>query len=78
MTSSDPTIATATAQDTAVAGTHSVVVSQLATTSSSYSDPIADPTSLAGTTLTIAYGDANNPTKTDSIALPSTVKTVAS
>ena len=76
VTSSDPTIATATAQDTAVAGTHSVVVSQLATTSSSYSDPIADPTSLAGTTLTIAYGDANNPTKTDSIALPSTVKTL--
>ena len=44
VTSSDPTIATATAQNTAAAGTHSVVVSQLATVSSSYSDPISDPT----------------------------------
>ena len=69
VTSSDPTIATATAQNTAVAGSHSVVVSKLATVSSSYSDPIADPTTLKGTTLTVNYGDPNNPTKTDSIAL---------
>jgi flagellar hook-associated protein 2 len=76
VTSSDPTIATATAQNTAVAGTHSVVVSQMASVSSSYSDPISDPTTLNGTTLTINYGDPNNPTKTDSIALPSTIKTL--
>ena len=44
VTSSDPTIATATAQNTAVAGTHSVVVTQLATVSSSYSDPVSDAT----------------------------------
>lgn len=76
VTSSDPTIATATAQNTAAAATHSVVVSQLATTSSSYSDPISDPTTLNGTTLTINYGDPNNPSKTDSIALPSTIQTL--
>jgi flagellar hook-associated protein 2 len=76
VTSSDPTIATATAQNTAVSGTHSVVVSQLATVSSSYSDPIADPTTLNGTTLTINYGDPKNPSKTDSITLPNTIKTL--
>ncbi len=76
VTSSDPTIATATAQNTAVSGTHSVVVSHLATVSSSYSDPIADPTTLNGTTLTINYGDPDNPSKTDSITLPDTIKTL--
>ena len=76
VSSSDPTLVTATATNSATAGTHAVVVSQLATTSSSYSDPVADPTTLAGTTLTINYGDPNNPAKTDTIALPSTVKTL--
>ncbi len=76
VSSSDPTIATATAQNTAVSGTHSVIVSQLATVSSSYSDPIADPTTLNGTTLTINYGDPKNPSKTDSITLPNTIKTL--
>lgn len=76
VTSSDPTIVTATAQNSAVSGTHSIVVSQLATVSSSYSDPIADPTSLGGTTLSVAYGDPNNPTKTDTITLPDTLQTL--
>ncbi len=76
VTSSDPTIATATAQNTAVSGTHSVVVSQLASVSSSYSDPVSDATSLNGTTLSIAYGDPKNPSKTDSITLPNTIKTL--
>ena len=76
VTSSDASLVTASAQASALTGTHTVVVSQLATVSSSYSDPIADPTALAGTTLTIAYGDPNNPTKTDTITLPDTIKTL--
>ena len=76
VTSSDPTLVTATARNSATLGTHAVVVSQLATTSSSYSDPISDPTTLAGTTLTINYGDPNNPTKADTITLPGTIKTL--
>ena len=76
VTSSDSSLVTASAQASAAAGTHTVVISQLATVSSSYSDPIQDPTTLAGTTLTIAYGDPNNPTKTDTIALPNTIKTL--
>ncbi|MFZ0707327.1 MAG: flagellar filament capping protein FliD [Candidatus Korobacteraceae bacterium] len=76
VSSSDPTLLTATASNSASAGTHAVVVTQMATTSSSYSAPIADPTTLAGTTLTINYGDPNNPGKTDTIALPSTISTL--
>jgi flagellar hook-associated protein 2 len=76
VTSSDPTLLTATAANSALSATHAVVVTQMATVGSSYSDPIADPTKLAGTTLTINYGDPGNPSKTDSIALPSTVKTL--
>jgi len=76
VTSSQPTLVTATAQNSATAGTHTVIVQQLAATSSSYSVPIADPTTLAGTTLTIAYGDPNNPSKTDTITLPNPVKTL--
>jgi flagellar hook-associated protein 2 len=76
VSSSDPTLVTATAANSASAGTHAVVVTQMATTSSSYSDPIADPTTLAGTTLTINYGDPGNPSKTDSIPLPGTIKSL--
>jgi len=76
VTSSNSSIVTATAHASAVAGTHSVIVNQLATTSSSYSDPITDPTTLEGTTLTINYGDPDNPTKTDTIPLPDSVKTL--
>jgi flagellar hook-associated protein 2 len=76
VTSSDPTLVTATAQNSAGSGTHSVLVSQLATVSSSYSAPIADPTTLAGTTLTINYGDPNSPSKTDTITLPATISSL--
>ena len=76
VTSSDPTLIMATAANSSLSGTHAVVVKQMATVGSNYSDPVADPTSLAGSTLTINYGAANNPSKTDSIALPSTVKTL--
>jgi len=76
VSSSDPTLVTATATNSAAAGTHAVIVTQMATTSSSYSDPISDPTTLNGTTLTINYGDPNNPTKTDTITLPDTIKTL--
>jgi len=76
VTSSNTSIVSATAHTSAVTGTHSIIVAQLATTSSAYSDPITDPTTLAGTSLSIAYGDADNPAKTDSISLPATVKTL--
>ena len=76
MSSSNTSLVTATAANSAAGGTHAVVVSQLATTSSSYSDPVADPTTLAGTTLTINYGDPNKPSRTDSITLPSIIKTL--
>jgi flagellar hook-associated protein 2 len=76
VTSSDSSIVTATAQYSAATGTHTVIVKQLATVSSGYSDPIADPTTFTGTTLTVVYGDPNNPAKTDNITLPSTVKSL--
>jgi flagellar hook-associated protein 2 len=76
VTSSDSTLVTASAQNSANTGTHAIIVKQLATVSSSYSDPIADPTTLAGTTLTINYGDPNNPSKTDTITLPGTIKSI--
>jgi flagellar hook-associated protein 2 len=75
--SSDSTIVSASADNTAVAGTHSVVVSNLATTSSSYSDYIPSGTSLAGAEIDIKYGsDPNNPVSTDTIAIPSTDTTL--
>ena len=67
VTSADSTIVTATAQYTAPTGSHSVVVQQLATISSSYSDPISDASGLSGTQISIAYGDSANPVKTDTI-----------
>ena len=76
VSSSDTSLVTATASNSAVTGSHAVVVTQMATTSSTYSDPVSDPTTLGGTTLTIKYGDPDNPGKTDSIALPSTIKTL--
>ncbi len=76
VTSSDPTLVTATAQNSASSGTHSIVVTQMATISSAYSDPVADPTSLQGTTLTINYGDPDNPAKTDTILLPDTISSL--
>lgn len=76
VTSSNSTLVTATAANSALSGTHSVIVTQMAMVGSSYSDPISDPTTLAGTTLTVNYGDPDNPSETDTITLPNTVKTL--
>jgi flagellar hook-associated protein 2 len=73
VTSSNSSIVTAIAHASSVAGTHSLIVSQLATIASSYSEPITDPGTLADTTLTIAYGDPDQPNKTDTIVLPGTI-----
>ncbi len=68
---SDANIVSAAADNTAIAGTHSVVVSRLATTSSSYSGYLASDASLAGTEIDIKYGsDPNNPVSTDTITIP--------
>ena len=70
--STDSAIVSAAADDTAVAGTHSVTVSRLATTSSSYSDYIPSGSSLAGSEIDIKYGpDPGNPLNTDTIDIPS-------
>lgn len=69
ITSSDASIVTATAKYSAATGTHNVVVSQLATISSSYSEPVTDVTALAGSTLTVVYGNPEQPAKTDNITL---------
>jgi flagellar hook-associated protein 2 len=75
--SSDDALVSASADNTAVAGTHTVVVSNLATTSSSYSNYIPSGTSLAGAEIDIKYGsDPNNPVSTDTIDIPSTDTTL--
>ena len=69
--SSDSAIVSAAADSSAAAGTHTVVVSKLATTSSSYSGYISSGTSLAGTQISVKYGsDPDNPIKTDTINIP--------
>ena len=66
--SSNDALVSASADNSAVAGTHTVVVSNLATTSSSYSDYIPSGSSLAGAEIDIQYGsDPNNPVSTDTI-----------
>jgi flagellar hook-associated protein 2 len=75
--SSDDALVSASADNTAVAGTHTVVVGSLATTSSSYSDYIPSGSSLAGAEIDIKYGsDPNNPVKTDTINIPSSDTTL--
>lgn len=75
--SSDSTVVDASAGSTATAGTHSVVVTSLATTSSSYSAYIPSGTSLAGAQIVVKYGsNPNNPTRTDTINIPSTDTTL--
>jgi flagellar hook-associated protein 2 len=75
--SSDDSLVSASADNTAVAGTHTIVVSNLATTSSSYSGYIPSGTSLAGAEIDIKYGsDPNNPVKTDTINIPSSDTTL--
>ena len=70
-TSSRSDIVTATADTTAAIGNHTVTVSNLATISSSYSDPVPSTTQLGGIEIDVAYGDPNNPTGTDKIVIPS-------
>jgi flagellar hook-associated protein 2 len=74
--SSDNATVSASADSTAIAGTHSVTVNRLATISSSYSDYIPSGTSLAGAAITVKYGDSSNPAKTDTINIPSTATTL--
>jgi flagellar hook-associated protein 2 len=70
--SSDSAIVSATADSTAAAGTHTITVNKLATTSSSYSGYIASGTSLGGAQIVINYGnDPGKPVKTDTINIPS-------
>jgi flagellar hook-associated protein 2 len=70
-TSSRSDIVTATADTTAAIGNHTVTVTNLATVSSSYSDPVPSTTQLGGAEIDAAYGDPNNPTSTDKIVIPS-------
>lgn len=74
--SSDSSIVAASAANTATAGTHTVTVSQLATTSSSYSGYIASGSSLAGAEIQVQYGNPSDPTSTDTINIPSSDTTL--
>jgi flagellar hook-associated protein 2 len=74
--SSDSTIVAASADSTASAGTHTVVVSQLATTSSSYSAYIPSSSSLAGAQIEVGYGNSKDPTTTDTINIPTSDTTL--
>ncbi len=75
--SSDAAIVSASADSSATAGTHSVIVSKLASTSSSYSGYISSGTSLAGQQIVVDYGpDSSNPLSTDTINIPSTATTL--
>lgn len=74
--SSDATTVVASADSTAIPGTHTIVVSQLATTSSSYSAYIPSGTSLAGDEIDVAFGPANAPTSTATINIPSSATTL--
>jgi len=75
--SSDSTIVDASAESTATPGTHTVVVNNLATTSSSYSSYISSGTSLGGAQIVVQYGsNPNNPVKTDTINIPSSDTTL--
>ena len=80
-TSSRNDIVTATADNTAAIGNHTVTVSNLATVSSSYSDPVPSTQQLGGVEIDVAYGNPNNPSNVDKIVIPSgdnTLQQVAS
>ncbi len=55
-TSSDPSLLTATAQSSAAAGTHSIVVNNLATTSSYYTNSVPSKTTLSSGSFTVTVG----------------------
>ncbi len=66
-TSSQPSTLTASAQSNARAGNHSIVVSNLATTSSSYSDPVANSdTAPQNGVITLQVGSASTDITIDS------------
>jgi flagellar hook-associated protein 2 len=69
-TSSQSSIVTATADSPAAIGNHTVTVTNLATISSSYSDPVPSTTQLGGVEIDVAYGDPNNPSGNDKIIIP--------
>jgi flagellar hook-associated protein 2 len=75
--SSDTNVLTLTSADpTATAGSHTVVVGHLASTASEYSGPVADPTAVLSGSLTIAgttiaIGSSNNTLATLSAAINS-------
>jgi len=73
---SDSSLVAAAADNTATAGTHTVTVSQLATTSSSYSDYISSGSSLAGAEIQVEYGNPNDPSSTDTINIPTSDTTL--
>ncbi len=76
--STDAATVSASADSTATAGTHSVMVNNLATTSSSYSGYLSSTTSLAGSQIVVQYGpDSSDPLKTDTINIPSSDTTLA-
>jgi len=69
-TSSQSDIVTASADSTAAIANHTVTVTNLATISSSYSDPVPSTTQLGGVEIDVAYGDPNNPSGQDKIIIP--------
>jgi len=75
-TSSQSSIVTATADSTAAIGNHTVTVNNLATISSSYSDPVASTTQLGGVEIDVAYGNPNNPSGADKIIIPAADNTL--
>lgn len=74
--SSDSSIVSASADTTATAGTHTVTVSNLATTSSSYSGYISSGGSLAGDQIDVGFGPSGDPTSTATIDIPSSDTTL--
>ncbi len=70
VTSSQEGILTATADTTAAIGNHTVTVTNLATVSSSYSNVVPSAMQLGGAEIDVAYGDPNNPTRSDKILIP--------
>lgn len=74
--SSDATVVSAAAGDTATTGTHTITVTSLAATSTSYSGYISSG-SLAGAAISVEYGNPSDPTSTDNIDIPPTDTTLA-
>jgi len=63
-TSSNTSVLTATAQSSAVAGTHQIGITNLATTSSAYTAPVASNTTLTAGSFTLQIGSARPATVT--------------